>query len=122
MIEQHPEFLFLLEQAESKLQGLIAPGVYAFGQTRPMGRIRSYTSAGLGPFAGRGLPKEFHLLGHVHLDADGKVSKVEGFNGAEGERWAKNARDKLVAAGLLPEGAIVMPLAPLRGCPHTGIR
>lgn len=117
-----PPFLLSLEEKEVKLVGLAAPGVYAFGQNRPMGRIRAYTSAGLQPFAGRGLPSEFHLLGHVHVDADGAVQKVEGFNGAEGERWAKAAEGKLKAQGLLPPGAEVRPLTPLRGCAHTGVR
>ena len=116
------EALRLLESEDSKLQGSIAPGVYAYGSHRPMGRIRTYSSAGLAPFAGRGAQKEFHLLGHVHLDAAGKVLRVEGFNGGEGERWAKQAFEKLKASGGNAEGAVVEPLKPLRGCPHTGIR
>ena len=117
-----PEFLLSLEEKEVKLMGLAAPNVYAFGQNRPLGRIRAYTSAGLQPFAGRGLPSEFHLLGHVHVDPAGAVLKVEGFNGAEGERWAKAAETKLRAQNLLPAGAEVRPMTPLRGCAHTGVR
>lgn len=116
------ESLKLLETEDSKLQGAIAPGVYAYGSHRPMGRIRTYSSAGLAPFAGRGAQKEFHLLGHVHVDASGKAVRVEGFNGAEGERWAKQAFEKLKANGGAAEGAVAEPLKPLRGCAHTGIR
>lgn len=117
-----PPFLFTLEEKEVKLLGLVGPNVWAFGQSRPLGRIRSYTSAGLGPFAGRGLPSEIHLLGHVHMDDAGKVAKVEGFNGREGESWAKKARDRLTKEGALAEGAVIIPAAPLRGCTFTGIR
>lgn len=120
--EDHlPELLKRLEVAEGKLQGLIAPGVYAYGSNRPMGRIRSYSAAGLTPFAGRGAQQEFHLVGHVHFDGDGKVLKVEGFNGAEGERWAKQAHEKLKNEGQLAAGATLEPMKPLRGCPQTGI-
>jgi hypothetical protein len=120
--DQGPAFLVDLETKDVKLLGSVAPGVYAFGQNRPMGRIRAYSAAGLAPFAGRGAPSEFHLLGHVHVDDAGKVARVEGFNGAEGERWAKHVKDKLSAAGTLAEGATVQPLTPLRTCPHTGVR
>ena len=111
-----------LDAAEARLQGPVAPGVYAYGSHRPMGRIRTYSSAGLAPFAGRGSQSEFHLLGHAHVDAEGKVTRIEGFNGAEGERWAKQAAEKLKANGGAAEGLVVEPLKPLRGCPHTGIR
>lgn len=117
-----PAFLVDLELKDVKLMGAVSPGVYAYGQNRPMGRIRAYSAAGLAPFAGRGAPSEFHLLGHVHVDAAGKVSRVEGFNGAEGERWAKAAKEKLVATAMLAEGATVQPLTPLRACAHTGVR
>ena len=117
-----PAFLLDLEAKDVKLMGSVGPNVYAFGQNRPMGRIRAYSAAGLAPFAGRGAPSEFHLLGHVHLDASGKVTRVEGFNGAEGERWAKAAKEKLVPSGMLAEGATVQPMTPLRACPHTGVR
>lgn len=117
-----PPFLLALEEKEVKLIGLVGANCYAFGQNRPLGRIRAYTSAGLGPFAGRGMPSEMHLLGHVHLDEEGRVSRLEGFNGAEGERWAKGARERLVKEGVLAPGAVVTPLTPLRGCPFTGIR
>lgn len=117
-----PAFLLGLETKDVKLMGAVAQDVYAFGQVRPMGRIRAYSAAGLAPFAGRGAPSEFHLVGHVHLDAQGKVSRIEGFNGAEGERWAKASKDKLTPTGMLAEGAATVPLTPLRGCPHTGIR
>jgi hypothetical protein len=117
-----PEFLLKLESKEIELAAQVAPGVWAFGSVRPMGRIRAYTSAGLTPFAGRGAPSEFLLLGHVHVDAAGLVTKVEGFNGMEGEAWAKTAKVKLDAESKLAPGATVLPMAPLRGCPHTGVR
>ncbi|GEM_PF-6048339 len=117
-----PAFISSLEDKEIVLAHLPAANVYAFGALRPMGRIRAYTSAGLTPFAGRGAPSEFLLLGHVHVDAAGLVSKVEGFNGQEGERWAKAAKEKLAAAGKLASNAVVTPLTPLRACAHTGIR
>lgn len=112
-----------LEHEEAKLQGAVAPGVYAYGANRPMGRIRSYSAAGLTPFAGRGAQSEFLLLGHVHVDAANLITRVEGFNGQEGERWAKAADVKLKAAPeLLAPDAKITPLTPLRGCPHTGVR
>jgi hypothetical protein len=111
-----------LEVGDAKHQGEIAPSVHAYGAIRPMGRIRSYSSAGLAPFAGRGAQSEFHLLGHVHLTPEGQVSRVEGFNGQEGERWAKAAADRLRAALALAPGAVVQPLTPLRACAATGIR
>lgn len=117
-----PTFLDTLETKETKLQGLVGPNTYAFGDVRPMNRIRAYTSAGLGPFAGRGNPTEFLLLGHVHVDAEGKVLRVEGFNGQEGERWAKLAGERLTKAGLLPTGAVVQPVTPLKQCQFTGFR
>lgn len=117
-----PPSLDGIETKEATYAGEIAPGVHVFGATRPMGRIRAYSAAGLAPFPGRGAPSEFLLLGHVHLDGEGKATRVEGFNGAEGERWAKEARDKLASRGGLAADAAVTPLAPLRSCPHTGIR
>lgn len=119
---EFPPFLKGLGTRDSTLQGMLAPGVYAYGSERPMGRIRAYSAAGLSPFAGRGAPREFHLLGHIHLDADNKVTRIEGFNGQEGERWAKQAKEKLDKTGDLAPGAVVTPAMPLRGCPHTGIR
>lgn len=110
-----------LEDSEAKIRGEVAPGVFAFGAVRPMGRIRAYTSAGLGPFAGRGMPNEFMLMGHVHAEKDGRVTRIEGFNGPEGERWAKQAYDKLKAQGLA-EGVAFTANTPLRACPHTGVR
>lgn len=118
----HPAFLKAVGTRDAELQGALAPGVYAYGADRPMGRIRAYSAAGLSPFAGRGAPKEFHLLGHIHLDAAGKVVRIEGFNGQEGERWAKQAKEKLEKSGELAANAVVTPMMPLRGCPHTGIR
>lgn len=120
--EAPPAFLETLETKETKLQGLVGPNTYAFGDVRPMNRIRAYTSAGLGPFAGRGNPTEFLLLGHVHVDEAGKVLRVEGFNGQEGERWAKLAGDRLAKAGLLPAGSVVQPVTPLKLCQFTGFR
>lgn len=117
-----PAFLDTIETRDAKLKGTVAPNVYAYGDVRPMNRIRAYTSAGLSPFAGRGNPTEFLLLGHVHVDAQGKVSRVEGFNGLEGETWAKQAGDKLAKAGVLADKAVVQPLMPLKLCPHTGFR
>lgn len=114
--------LRLLEDSEAKLRDQVAPGVYAFGAVRPLGRIRAYTSAGLGPFAGRGMPSEFLLLGHLHLGSDGRVQRVEGFNGPDGEKWAKQAGDRAKAQDMADEKMVVVPLTPLRGCPHTGIR
>ena len=111
-----------LDHGEAKHQGEIAPRVHAYGSVRPMGRIRSYTSAGLAPFAGRGAQSEFHLLGHIHITPEGTVQRVEGFNGQEGERWAKQAADKLRASKMLTPDAVVQPLTPLRACAATGIR
>lgn len=117
-----PAFLGTLETKDTKLQVAVGPNVFAFGDVRPMNRIRAYTSAGLTPFAGRGNPTEFQLLGHVHVDAAGKVARVEGFNGQEGERWAKAAGEKLAKDGHLAEGAVVQPIMPLKLCPYTGFR
>lgn len=111
-----------LEDREAKYRGEIAPGVHVFGADRPMGRIRAYTSAGLQPFAGRGAPNEFHLIGHVHTRPDGKVLRVEGFNGAEGEKWATTAHEKLAKSDALAEGAELQAFTPLRRCQHTGVR
>lgn len=122
MTEALKDVLKSLEVADAKLSREVAPGVYAYGAIRPMGRIRAYTSAGLAPFAGRGAQSEFLLLGHVHADAAGLVLRVEGFNGPEGERWAKAAFEKLKPTGQLAPGASLQPLTPLRNCPHTGIR
>lgn len=117
------ESLRKLEQPDAKLQKEVAPGVYAFGAVRPMGRIRAYTSAGLAPFAGRGAQSEFFLLGHVHLDpASGRVRAVEGFNGPEGERWAKQAFETLKGLDKLAPEAKLSALHPLRACPQTGVR
>lgn len=119
---QHPAFLDVIETRDVKLKGLVGPNVYAYGDVRPMNRIRAYTSAGLSPFAGRGNPSEFLLLGHVHVDPAGKASRVEGFNGQEGERWAKEAGEKLAKAGALAEAAVVQPMTPLKACSFTGFR
>jgi len=116
-----PPFVKAIETRETPLQGPVGPNVFAFGEDRPMGRIRAYTTAGLTPFAGRGSPREFHLLGHVHVDGD-KVVRVEGFNGIEGEKWAKLAAEALTKNGHLAEQADVILSTPLRGCPYTGIR
>src|SRR5207248_2558904 len=110
-----------LEDSEAKHHGEVAPRVHAFGANRPMGRIRTYSSAGLSPFAGRGAQTEFHLLGHVHLEG-GLVARVEGVNGAEGERWAKQAFEKLKTIQGLAPGATLQAATPLRNCPSTGIR
>ena len=117
-----PSFLESVETKDVKLKSTVAPNVYAYGDVRPMNRIRAYTSAGLTPFAGRGNPTEFLLLGHIHVDADGKVARVEGFNGQEGEKWAKQAGEKLQKEGALAEKAVVQPIMPLKLCPHTGFR
>lgn len=117
-----PAFLDALETKDVKCKGIVGPNVYAFGDVRPMNRIRAYTSAGLSPFAGRGNPSEFLLLGHIHVDEDGKVSRVEGFNGAEGERWAKEAKERLTKSDSLAEGASVTPMTPLKHCQFTGFR
>ena len=117
-----PSFLDAIETKDVKLKSIVAPNVYAYGDVRPMNRIRAYTSAGLTPFAGRGNPTEFLLLGHVHVDSEGKVSRVEGFNGLEGEKWAKQAGEKLAKENALAEKAVVQPLMPLKLCPHTGFR
>lgn len=119
---QRPAFLDEIETKDVKLKGLVGPNVYAYGDVRPMNRIRAYTSAGLSPFAGRGNPSEFLLLGHVHVDAAGKVARVEGFNGNEGERWAKLAGDILTKSGSLAEKAVVQPVTPLKTCQFTGFR
>lgn len=117
-----PDFLQTIETKDIEFHKEVAPGVFSFGAFRPMGRIRAYSAAGLTPFAGRGSQNEFLLVGHVHTDPMGKVSKLEGFNGLEGERWVKASNEKLGKAGLLAEGALVTPKTALRGCPHTGIR
>lgn len=116
-----PEWLKDIETKDVKLQAEVAPSVFAFGSVRPMGRIRAYSSAGLGPFAQRA-QSEFVLLGHVHLDAAGKVTRLEGFNGGEGERWARAAQERLAKESRLADAAVVQPLTPLRGCPHSGVR
>ena len=72
---ERPAFLLAIESQDAKLQREIAPGVYVYGSVRPMGRIRAYSTAGLSPFAGRGAPSEFMLVGHVHVGADGKVER-----------------------------------------------
>jgi hypothetical protein len=117
-----PAFLDALETKDVKLKGVVGPSVYAFGDVRPMNRIRAYTSAGLSPFAGRGNPTEFLLLGHIHVDADGKVDRIEGFNGQEGERWAKEARERLAKTDALASNATLIPTTPLKQCPYTGFR
>lgn len=117
-----PALLKFLELADAKLQLEVGPNVFAFGAKRALGRIRAYSSAGLQPFAGRGMPTEFHLLGHAHFSPEGKLLRIEGFNGQEGERWARNAEAKLKAEGILPEDCVVQPAAPLRGCAFTGVR
>lgn len=120
---QGPPLLMELEADEAKYRGEIAPGVHIFGSDRPMGRIRAYSSAGLQPFGGRGAPNEFHLLGHIHLTPDGaKVTRVEGFNGAEGEKWAKQAHEKLAKKDALTDDAKLTLFTPLRNCSHTGVR
>jgi len=120
--EARPAFLDALETKDVKCQGTVGPNVYAFGDVRPMNRIRAYTSAGLSPFAGRGNPVEFLLLGHVHVDAAGKVERVEGFNGAEGERWAKEAKERLAKTDVLAANASITPMTPLKQCQFTGFR
>lgn len=117
-----PPLLTELEHAEVFYRGEIAPGVHIFGAERPMGRIRAYTSAGLQPFGGRGNPSEFLLLGHVHVLPDAKVTRVEGFNGQEGEKWAKQAHEKLAKKDALADNAVVTYFTPLRNCAHTGVR
>lgn len=117
-----PDYLHTLDTKDAEFHKEVAPGVFAYGSFRPMGRIRAYSAAGLTPFAGRGSQSEFLLIGHVHTDPMGKISKLEGFNGLEGERWVKQAHEKATKAGLLAEGATATPKTALRGCPHTGIR
>jgi hypothetical protein len=117
-----PDWLQTLDTKDAEFQKEVAPGVFAFGSFRPMGRIRAYSAAGLTPFAGRGSQSEFLLIGHAHIDAANKITKLEGFNGLEGERWVKQAHEKAIKAGLLAPGATATGKTALRGCPHTGIR
>lgn len=105
---------------EVEYLGEMAPGVHAYGITQAMGRVRAYQTAGLGPFAGRGLPQEKLLVGHIHTDSNGKVTHIEGFNGGSGERFAHAARDVLHQAGLLTPETAVEPTKGLRLCPYTG--
>lgn len=122
MSAPRPACLGVVETPDIKVQTEVAPRVWAFGAVRPMNRIRAYSSAGLSPFAGRGTPKEFQLFGHLHLDEAGKVVRIEGFNGNEGEAWAKQAKERLAKADALAEKAVVQPVTPLKHCPHTGVR
>lgn len=115
------EVLKALEAGDAKHRGEIRPGVHVYGAQRPMGRIRAYSNAGLTPFAGRGMPNEIVLTGHVHVEG-GQIKRIEGFNGLEGERWAKQAHEKAEKLGAWPTGAEVVPTTPLRGCPYTGVR
>lgn len=118
-----PPLLLELEDKEAKYRGEIAPGVHIFGAERPMGRIRAYSSAGLTPFGGRGAPSEFLLMGHVHMAPDGeRVLRVEGFNGVEGEKWAKQAHEKLAKKDALATNATLTAFTPLRTCNYTGVR
>lgn len=116
------EVLRTLEWDDVKHVGSVGPGVHAFGAKRPMNRIRAHSSAGLGPFAGRGTPSEVQLFGHVHVDGKGAITRVEGFNGAEGERWAKRAHAHLEETGALGPNAELVAFTPLRACPYTGVR
>lgn len=96
--------------------GQVAPGAHAYGSRQAMHRTRAYHAAVLEPIAARGLPQEVLLLGHVH-EKDGKVTRIEGFNGAEGQRWAERARVEIEKAGLLGEGVVFNATTPLRDCP-----
>ena len=95
----------------------ISPGVHAFFERRAMHRVRSYTSAALGPFADRHV-QDMVLLGHVHV-REGRATAIEGFNGQEGVRFAERASSALKAGGWLVEDAKVRPETPLRGCPWS---
>ncbi|HWG90562.1 MAG TPA: hypothetical protein VNZ52_06885 [Candidatus Thermoplasmatota archaeon] len=89
-----------------------------------MSRVRSYQTNVLNPIGGRGNPTEVVLIGHLHTDAAGKVTRVEGFlgSGMEGKAWAESAYRTLEGAGLLAAGAELNSETPLRGCPHAGLR
>lgn len=93
----------------------VAPGTHAYGMRQAMHRVRSYTTASLGPFAGRGAPQEVLLMGHLHVEA-GLVKRIEGFNGQEGLRWAERAKKEIEKAGLLAPGFELKPMTPLQGC------
>ncbi|HLE96547.1 MAG TPA: hypothetical protein VI997_04180 [Candidatus Thermoplasmatota archaeon] len=95
----------------------LSPGVYAFFERRAMHRVRSYTSAALGPFADRQV-QDMVLLGHVHV-REGRATSIEGFNGQEGIRFAERASAALKAEGLLVEDATVRLETPMRGCPWS---
>lgn len=110
------DVLLELEAANVSYRGEIAPRIHAYATERAMSRVRSYQTAGLQPIAARGPPVEVVLLAHVHEDAAGKVERIEGFNGTEGERLAERLRLELGKRGLLPPGALVRPNQPLREC------
>lgn len=93
----------------------VAPGTHAYASRQAMHRVRAYHTANLSPVGAGRYMQEMLLVGHVHV-ADGKVTRIEGFNGGEGSRWAEAARAKLEAAGLLAPDAEVVPATPLRAC------
>lgn len=93
----------------------VAPGTHAYGMRQAMHRVRSYTTASLGPLASRGSPQEMLLVGHLHVEA-GLVKRIEGFNGQEGQRWADRAQKEVEKAGLLAPGFEARPVTPLLAC------
>lgn len=98
--------------------GEVGPGTFAYASRQAMHRVRAYHAAVLTPHAGRGPPQELLLVGHLHT-SDGQVTRVEGFNGQEGQRWAERARDELAKSGLLPADAAIVLSQPLRDCLHA---
>lgn len=97
-------------------------GVHVYVIVQPMGRVRAYQSAGLAPAAARGSPQEQLLVGHVHSDDAGKVLRIEGFNGREGEKFTEAARKSFEGAGLTTPETTIEPTKPLKACAYTGFR
>ena len=93
----------------------VGQDAYGYGTRQAMTRVRAYQSAGLQPFAARGPLHETVLVGHVHVKG-GLVTRIEGFNGPQGMRWAEKARGEVEKAGLLAPDAVVTPSTALRDC------
>lgn len=101
--------------------GEVRPGIHVFGADRPMSRVRAYQTKMLPGMIGRGFSQEFHLVAHVHVDAAGLVTLIEGFNGQEGARATTSLKVALEKAGLAASARVVAEQA-LKACPATGFR
>ncbi|MHB8605898.1 MAG: hypothetical protein ACYDCK_11655 [Thermoplasmatota archaeon] len=114
-----PDLLTLKELGVQPAQYFaeVSPGVHAYVYVQAMSRVRAYQSAALRPHASRGPPQETLLVGHIHVNGEGKVESVEGFNGREGEHFVQRAKAALEKLGLLASEARVTAIMPLRNCP-----